>query len=280
MKPAASRLAGALLSGALGAAAITVVAGYVLRFSGAWDQAETLRRFLTSGGWLWVGLWGAALGALSAARSMLESTPRLATLALALLLALAPLWLRPEVPAEQDRAATPRTAFAKASALRRWAYRSPESVGYLLAYIADPDAVVREQAALALGINLIVSDIEHAGPGRPSRFAGHALRDSLRARLCQALNDSVAGVRAEAARALLKAPITFGRQSAAADTLAAVLDRALLAGAAGRSAWLALDAAAISEAPSLRAAAARFAAGTTDSMLRSTARAAMSARPR
>ena len=280
MKPAASRVAGALLAGALGGAAVTVVSGYVLRFSGAINAAEALRGFLTSGGWLWVALWGAALGALSAARTLSDRAPRLGTLALALLLTVAPLWLRPEVPAERDRAAQPRTASAKATALRRWAYRSPESVGYLLPYLSDADPVVREQAALALGINLIVSDIEHAGPGRPSRFAEHALRDSLRVGLRHALGDSVEGVRAEAARALLKAPLTFGRQTGAADTLAAVLDRAVHAGAAGRSAWLALDATAVSDAPSLRAAAARFAAGTADSVLRNVARAALSGVPR
>jgi len=285
MKPpasrdAASRLGSALLVGALAGAAVTVVAGFLLRFAGARAGAEALRRFLVSGGWLWVALWGAALGALSARSRMPGRGLRLGAVTLALVLAFAPLLLRPVVPEEQDRAAQPRTAPAKATALRRWAYRSPESVGFLLPYVADRDPIVREQAALALGINLIVSDIEHAGPERPARFAAHPLRDSLRIRLRGALLDPVEGVRAEAARALLKAPITFGRQPEAADSLAAVLDRSAFAGASGRAAWLALDATASSDEPRLRAAAVRFARRTTDSTMRRTAQAALNAHAR
>jgi hypothetical protein len=274
-----SRLAGALLAGALAAAAAAVAAGYLLRFAGARIAAEAVRRFLTAGGWLWMPLWGAAAGALAALPWCRGWRTRSAVALLALLLALSPLVLRARVPELLESGSPPRTALGKANALRRWAYRSPEAVARILPYAADPNPVVREQAALALGINLIVSDVEHADRNRPAHFAQHPLRDSLRARLRGALADPVEAVRAEAARALLKAPITFGPEPEAADTLAAMLDRADRPEALERLAWLALDAAAVSEAPALRQAAARFAARTPDTTLRRIARAALARRP-
>jgi hypothetical protein len=163
---------------------------------------------------------------------------------------------------------------AKSTAIRRGAYSSLAGVRGILALGADPSALIREQAALALGVNLVVSDIEHAGPEHASRYASLALRDSLRDGLMVLLRDSVEAVRAEAARALWKAPRTFGTVPAAAETLAAVLDRAGRPGVPERLAWLALDAAAGAAHPGLRGAAARFAASTPDSALGRAARLA------
>src|SRR5262249_29535072 len=67
--------------------------------------------------------------------------------------------------------------------------------------------------------------------------------------------DQVEEVRAEAAHALWNAPRCFGTQTAAAETLASILDRAPLRSARERSAWLALDAPAGPPHPALRAAA-------------------------
>ncbi|HKQ56669.1 MAG TPA: hypothetical protein VJY35_02265, partial [Candidatus Eisenbacteria bacterium] len=141
-------------------------------------------------------------------------------------------------------------------------------------YTRDPDPVVREQAVLALGVNLVVAGIEGETPEHPSPFAALPLRDSIAARLDAALHDSSEAVRAEAARALWKAPHTFGTRPAAAETLAAVLDRARAALTVERLAWLALDAAAGAPYPALKAAAARFAAVTSDSDLARAARRA------
>ena len=88
-----------------------------------------------------------------------------------------------------------------------------------LIYEDEPDPIVRQQAALALGVNLIVTGIERATPEHPSPYVGLPLRDSLRVRLLAALVDPVEDVRAEAARALWKAPRTFGTQPAAAETV-------------------------------------------------------------
>src|SRR4029077_5495221 len=107
--------------------------------------------------------------------------------------------------AERDRA-PPRTAEARMRAVLRWSYRTPATVLRIVAMSRDPDAKVREQATLALGVNLIVTDIERATPDRPARYAPSPVRDSLRVRLAEALHDPVEVVRAEAARALWKAP--------------------------------------------------------------------------
>ena len=105
--------------------------------------------------------------------------------------------------------------------------------------------------------------------GRVSGFArsGEGFRRFLAA-------DPVESVRAQAARALWKAPSTFGREPAAAETLAAILDRALEPRALERLTWLALDGAAGPRHPALERAAARFAAATADPELRRAARAA------
>ena len=271
------RLGGALLAGALLAALVTVAAGFLINAVGrvlrAPGTADAYRRFLAGGGWAWLPAWGAALGAAWALRWASSGRQRVAAALLALALAVLPVVWRPALPA-LDPEEHPRTAAAKARALRRWSFRSPATVRRVLELSRDPDARVREQAVLTLGVNLIVSDIERATPGRPSRYADLPLRDSLRVRLLEELEDPVEAIRAEAARALWKAPRAFGRQPAAAETLAAVLRRAARSGSVERLAWLALDAAGGEPEPRLRAAAAEFAAATRDSDLARAARRA------
>lgn len=263
----APRLLAAMLAAALLAALGMVAAGYLLLAIGRPRAASALREWLAAGAWFWIPLWGAALGALRAAPWAGTGRQRLGTIALALILAITPLVVRPRV-FDQERAEHPRTLQAKARSILKWSYRSPAGVARIVELSRDPDPRVREQAVLALGINLVVSDIEHATRERPSRFGGLPLRDTLRIRLLEALRDSSEAVRAEAARALWKAPRTFGRLDAAAETLAAVLGRASRPSAVERFTWLALDAAAGAPDPRLKAAAARFAQATTDGELR------------
>jgi hypothetical protein len=201
--------------------------------------------------------------------------PRAIVAAIALLLAMSPLALRPTVVeiAREDNPTTPR---AKTRAILKWSYRTPATVARILPLSRDPNPDVREAAMLALGVNLIVTDVERADATRPSRYASHPLRASLRDRLVEAVrDDSVESVRAEAARALWKAPVTFGRQPAAAETLAAVLDRATRPDAVERLAWLALDAAGGAFDSTLTAAASRFAERTTRPELKDAARIAL-----
>jgi hypothetical protein len=276
----ARRIAGAMVTGALFAAALEVVVGWALdtlATRGAMPAALMYRGFLAAGGWLWVPLWGAAIAGFRAAAWATSTRRCVVTLAIAALLGALPLALRPAV--HDLRSSTPRSPRAKATAILRWSYRSPETVGRILDLSHDRDARVREQAMLALGVNLVVQDIEGANPRRPARFDRHPLRGRIRDRLLAALaEDSVQAVRAEAARALWKSPIAFGRQPAAAETLAAVLDRAALPGAMPeRLAWLALDAAVRHGHPDLAASALRFAAATPDSELAEMARLAATA---
>ena len=252
-----------------------VAAGWALRFAGLSGPAEAYRAWLTAGGWLWIPLWGAAADTLAALRDARTGNQRVACVAVAAVFALAPLALRPVVPEPAAGIERPRDARAKQSAFRRWAYRDPAAVANLLPYAGDPDPVVREQAVLALGVNLIVTDIEHATETRPARFLTSPLRDSIAARLEGALLDPVEAVRIEAARALWNAPRAFGSHPAAAETLAAALDRAAAARPAlradapsSRIVWLALDAAAGAPDSALKAAAARFAEASDDSALR------------
>ncbi len=261
-----SGLAGATIAGGLLGVLVTVAAGFLLLGLGAHTAAAAFRERLAAGAWAWPPLLGAALGALSVTRRA-KRRERLAALGLAAALALTPFLFRAEwiESGEHER---PRTLKAKARSILRWSYRSPATVARILDLSGDPDPRVREQAVLALGVNLIVSDIEHATPGRPPRFAALPLRGRLRDRLLETLGDSVEAVRAEAARALWKAPGTFGRHEAAAETLAALLDRATRPEAVERFTWLALDGAAGAPYPRLKAAAARFASTTADTELR------------
>ena len=268
--PGAVRAGPAALAGALLAAMAAAAAGYALRALHAGPAAAALQGFLSRGGWLWLPLWGAALALLLALTRPAPAAVRVRIALLAGFLALLPLALRPVVPIAipEPSPARPSSASGKAMAIRRWAYGSPEKVATLLDYARDPDPVVREIAVQALGINRIVSDVENAGPDRPSRYATSRLRERLRDGLIAALGDPIEPVRAEAARALWKAPRTFGDQVAAAETLRAALDRAPAAGPLARSAWLALDALAKRGEPELARSARRFAAVTSDSTAR------------
>jgi hypothetical protein len=273
-----ARLAGAMLAGAMLAALSAAVAGFLLaaigRIQGSARATHVFREFLNAGGWLWIALWGAALAALVALPWASRTAQRVATVGIALALAALPLIFRPRV-LEIERTEHPRTAREKARAVLRWSFRSPASVERIVSMSRDPDPGVREQAALALGVNLVVADIE-SSPLRPSRFAGLAVRDSIGDRLRDLLrNDPDPAVGAQSARALWKAPIAFGRVDAAAETLAAFLDRARDPRSLERLTWLALDAAAGAPHPALRAAAARFAATTSDRELARAARLAL-----
>jgi hypothetical protein len=282
---AAAALAGALFAGA-GVAALGLTLGLLAPASGAARAAAIgLREFLNAGGWIRLPLWGGALGALRALGWARAPRARVLGVALAVGLLGLSATLRPDLRDAAPRGAPgrgpvglgTRGAAAKATAIRRWSFASPAGVRQILALRHDPNALVREQVALALGVNLVVSDIEHAG-SRPgceacpaARFATLPLRDSLRAGLLALLRDSIPAVRAEAARALWNAPVTFGPVPAAAESLAAVLARAEYGPAPGlpeRLVWLALDAAAGAPHPGLKRAAARFATTTGDTALR------------
>jgi hypothetical protein len=222
-------------------------------------------------------MWGAALGAWTAARAAPSPRARNLRRVLALVLAVLPFVWRPAVP-DPAEGTLPPTAAGRIQAVRRFSYRSPETVARLLPLSRDADAAVRARATLALGVNLIVSDIENDRAGFPSRHASHPLRDSLRLRLIDALSDPVEEVRIEAARALWNAPRAFGTQPAAAETLSLLLLRRASLKAPGRLAWLALDAAAGVPDSGLRAAAAVFAASTRDTALARAAHAALDGR--
>jgi hypothetical protein len=260
----------------------SVAAGYGLRWAGLDEAAFSFQAFLSRGGWLWLPLWGAALALVLRLPRTAAMRDRMWLAIVALLLTLAPLVLRPVVPIVEPipSPSHPASANGKAMAFRRWAYASAQSVANILPYTQDADPVVREQAVLALGINVIVSDIENAGPDRPSHFASSPLRDSLRVRLVAALSDPVAGVRAEAARALWKSPITFGPSPFAAETLAAMLLRRPFAAPPDRIAWLALDALAARYDERLARQAERLSYFAVDPSLSTAAHAALKKSPR
>ena len=267
------RLAGALLAGALLAGVTVSAAGFLLLAWRGPHAATALSAFLAAGGWLWVACWGAAAGALAVALRASRSG-RLRAVLIAASLALAPLVLRPSLA--PLRSAAPRTRMAKVQAIRRDSYGPPQAVAALLTYARDRDPDVREQTALALGRNTIVTDIEHPVATRPTRFADSPLRIQMATTLLELMRgDSAVAVRAEAARALWNAPHAYGRVPEAAETLAAVLDRAGRVDQPERLAWLALDAAAGASEPALHAAVTRFAARTSDTALATAARQAL-----
>ncbi|HYM82350.1 MAG TPA: hypothetical protein VEY91_13180, partial [Candidatus Limnocylindria bacterium] len=231
----------------------------------------------SGGGWLALPLAGAALAMFLARRWAHTARERRVAVVLAIFGVLAAGGvLFGAGPGPEGSASAPKSPRAKARAILKWSYRSPGTVARILPYAGDLDPTVREQAVLALGLNLIVTDIEHATPTRPARYESHPLRERLRTQLLVSMReDSSEAVRAEAARALWKAPLAFGPQPAAAETLAVVLERALRPGAVERLAWLALDAAAGARDPGLEAAAARFAMQTPDPELARAARTAL-----
>lgn len=234
--------------------------------------SEAYRAWLAGGGWLKVPMWGAGIATLLALRHAVNWPQRLLTGWFVFEFCVMPFLVHTQ-PAP-GREASPQTGRAKTRAILKWSYRSPETVARIVALSRDQDPVVREQSVIALGQNVIVTDIEHSTVTRPSRFAQHPVRDSLRVRLIQCLSDPFETVRAEAARALWKAPLTFGTVTAAAETLSAVLDRAEDPARPERLAWLALDAASGAPHPALQAAAERFANTTDDAGLARHARLA------
>ena len=288
-----SAIAGFALAGGLFGASAAVGVGFALDQLGraggreAWSGAARaaavgLRAFLLGGGWLTVPLWGAAIGALCALPRAATGRERgLALGASAGLVALSFL-LHPALPQVlpgSPSGPAPRGLDAKVSAIRRWSFRSPEGVRQVLALSHDPDTRVRELAVLALGVNRVVSELEHPTTEAPPRPELLRLRDDLRARLEECLGDSLWAVRAEAARALWKSPRAFGTHPAAAETLAAILGRALHSEVPERLVWLALDAAAGPPHPALRVAATAFAESSSDSALRRAAVRALRSEP-
>ncbi|MBI1796002.1 MAG: hypothetical protein HYR74_03010 [Candidatus Eisenbacteria bacterium] len=274
------RLPGAMLAGALLVPLLTLAVAALLALPvfGRLPRflALLFTRALAPSGWIGLPLLGAGLGALTtlAWSGSAGATLRRLALAIALMVAGAALVVRtPYFP--EARNAPPRGSRARMDVIRRSTFHSPADVARILPYTRDPDPIVRQQAVLACGVNVIVAGIEGATADHPSPFVGLPLCDSLRTRLEAALHDSVEDVRAEAARALWKAPRTFGREPAAAETLAAVLDRALRPGAVERLTWLALDAAAGAPDARLEAAAAQFAAACPDTELARAARRAV-----
>ncbi len=234
--------------------------------------SEAYRAWLAGGGWLKVPMWGAGIATLLALRHAVNWPQRILTGWFVFEFCVMPFMVHTQSAPSGE--ATPQTGRAKTRAILKWSYRSPETVARIVALSRDPDPVVREQAVIALGQNVIVADIEHSAVTRPSRFSDHPVRDSLRVRLTESLTDPSETVRAEAARALWKAPLAFGVVPAAAETLAAVLDRAEDPARPERLAWLALDAAAGAPHPALQAAAERFATTTDDAGLARYARLA------
>jgi hypothetical protein len=239
--------------------------GPPLGFGGA---AGRYRGFLVLGGWILLPCWGAALGAAYAAQRAARGRERVVALVLALVLAALPVAFHPVVPAEPP-ARMPATTEAKVRAIRRWSFESADGVQRIVALSRDPDVEVRQQAALALGENLVVADLEADSVAHGSRFAHDPLRDSIRTRLAElTAADPVEAIRIEAAHALWRSPRAFGRVAPAAETLAAVLDRARGGESPSRSLALALEAAAVEPDSSLKQAARRLAARATDPELR------------
>lgn len=274
------RLFGGLLIGFVAALFAATLAGWGLalaeRVGVPAGTAETYRAWLAGGGWLKVPMWGAGIATLLTFPHAVNWQQRVLTAWFVFEFGVMPFLVHTTPPPANE--GTPSTARAKTRAILKWSYRTPETVARIITLSRDVDPVVREQAVLALGQNVIVTDIEHAAITRPSRFAAHPVRDSLRVRLVECLADPAEAVRAEAARALWNAPLAFGPMPAAAETLAAVLDRAADPARPQRLVWLALDAAAGAPHRSLQSAAERFANTTDDSDLARYARLAAAGR--
>ena len=234
------------------------------------EAATWLPRFMRDGHWLALPLGAAAVAVATRWADARSPASRVGVVAVALLLALAGTFavVRPN----PEDARPLRTTRDKTRAALRWSYRSPATVMQVVPLARDPDPIVREQAVLALSRNLVVDDIQRAAERRPARYsAARPVVDSLRQALSFAAHDPVEIVRVVAARGLWNAPRVFGAQPAAAETLAAVLDRSQAPGALERLSWIALDAAAGPADPELKAAAGRFARATADSALRAAA---------
>ena len=260
------------LAGALAAAILSVALGYGLQFAGAGAAAVAFRSFLARGGWLWLPCFGAAIALLLTLSRPLHARARWRNAVIAVALLLTPLLLRPAMPGEEPRPGAKRLASDPAArlAILRWAYQGPKEIAGIVPYARDPDPITRAVAVQALGINRIVSDVEHAGSDRPSHYATSPVRSQLRAALEAALGDSDERVRSEAARALWRAPVTFGDHPAAGETLVAVLDRRSRMARARPAAldgpsWNAFNAERARSTPALRAAIERWIAAGPDS---------------
>ena len=239
--------------------------------------AEAFRAWLASGGWLKVPMWGGAIATVLALPRAVNLPQRLIGAWFLFEFGVMPFMVHTgEAPPTADAPLAPVKTRMRAAL--KWSYRSPETVAKVVELSRDRDPMVREQAVMALGLNVVVDDIERATVTRPSRYSDHPVRAQLRARLDEALQDPVESIRAEAARALWKAPVAFGPAPAAAETLAAIIERAADPSRPERLAWCALDAAAAHPDPALRAAAERFAAATDDAKLARAARLAASVR--
>lgn len=272
------RLAGTLLAAALFGAGAVATVGFLLGPIAQWTRSPgisgTFRDYLAAGGWLWIPMWSAAAGALTRLREAPDRRARLLVAVVALGLGLLPAVFRPVVGPEPG-ARDPVGRAARTRAIRKWAYGNPASVERLLTMRHEADPVLREQVVLALGVNLIVSDVERTSVSRPARDADPTLRARLGAALREALGDSVESIRAEAARGLWRSPVAFGPAPTAAETLAAVLERASRPDGNERLAWLALDASATRRDTTLRGVVARVAAANPGTALERAARAVL-----
>ena len=131
--------------------------------------SEAYRAWLAGGGWLKVPMWGAGIATLLAIRHAVNWPQRLLTGWFVFEFCVMPFMVHTQ-PAPRGEA-LPQTGRAKTRAILKWSYRSPETVARIVALSRDQDPVVREQAVIALGQNVIVADIEHSAITRPSRFA-------------------------------------------------------------------------------------------------------------
>ncbi|HEV2105213.1 MAG TPA: hypothetical protein VGU27_05735, partial [Candidatus Eisenbacteria bacterium] len=177
-------LAGALL-GTLLEVALLMLGDGLGRLRALAPDEQALLRFVFGGGWFAFPVAGAGVGAAVAAAFSAGAARARAVVAAAGLLAL-PFALRPAIRTFED-ARPPRGERATVLALTRWTFRSPRTLARVLPYAAARDPVVREQAMLALGENLVVDDFEHATAGRPPRDPAPRLRARMRDTLLAAL---------------------------------------------------------------------------------------------
>ena len=171
----------------------------------------------------------------------------------------------------------PATARAKSRAILKWSYRTPATVAHesacRLSVSRIPVSSKRNGTLKVLAY--APSTASATSSGGASASARLPVRDSLGMRLREALGgDSVEGRARRGGARAVESAANFGVSEAAAETLAAILDRAGRPDAVERMAWLALDAAAGAPNVTLKAAAARFAATTSDTDLAQAARQA------
>jgi hypothetical protein len=224
-----SLLAVSVLTGALLATLVALTVGFGLAWLGGLlrhpEWAEAFRLFLAGGGWWLLSLWGGAAGAVLAGVRFASPMARAGALLGAAVLVALPLLIKAQF-ADDSTPRIPASSAGKRSAILRWSYRSLPGLRLTLDLARDPDSTVREQAVIALGRNLVVSDLERADAEHPARFENLPLRGALRDTLIEVLRgDSIEVLRVEAAHALWLAPRAFGPQPEAAETLAAVLSR-------------------------------------------------------